>query len=311
MQFFDAAAVRQRLPLPRLLAALDEALRAEVVVPLRINHGIEVPGLPDASLLLMPAWRIGRHVGVKLVTVFPGNATRGERSVAAVYVLFDATNGVPIATLDGEELTACRTAGASAYAANKLARNNAHRLLMVGAGRQSRGLIDAHRHVRPIDEVVIWSRTLAHAEAKAAECTRDGISARATADLEAAVAGADIVSCATLSTSPLVLGRWLMPGTHLDLVGAFKRQMRETDDEVMTRADVIVVDDRQAALAEGGDIVQAIESGALSINDVAAEMRDFAHGTHPGRTRDDQITVFKSVGFALEDLAAAGAVVAD
>ena len=310
MQFFDAAAVRARLPLSRLLEAFDEALRAEVHVPLRINHGIEVPGLPDASLLLMPAWRTGRHIGVKLVTVFPGNATRGERSVAAVYVLFDATNGVPIATLDGEELTACRTAGASAYAANKLARRDARRLVMVGAGRQSRGLIDAHRHVRAIDEVIIWSRTAAHAEAKAAECTRDGIPAHASTDLEAAVAGADIVSCATLSTSPLVLGRWLKPGTHLDLVGAFKRQMRETDDEAMTLADLIVVDDRQAALAEGGDIVQAIASGALSPSDVAAELRDFARGTHPGRTRDDQITVFKSVGFALEDFAAAGAVVA-
>jgi alanine dehydrogenase len=309
MQFFDAAAVRARLPWPRLLAALDEALRVEVQVPLRINHGIEVPGLPAASLLLMPAWRTGRHIGVKLVTVFPGNAARGERSVAALYVLFDATNGVPIATFDGEELTARRTAGASAYAANKLARRNARRLVMVGAGRQSRGLIDAHRYVRAIDEVVIWSRTLAHAEAKAAECARDGISAHATADLEAAVAAADIVSCATLSTSPLVLGRWLSPGTHLDLVGAFKRQMRETDDEAMTRADVIVVDDRQAALAEGGDIVQAIESGALSASDVSAELRDFARGTHPGRMRDDQITVFKSVGFALEDLAAAEAAV--
>ncbi len=311
MQIFDAAAVRARLPWPRMLAALDEALRAEVHAPLRVNHTVDVPGLPAASLLLMPAWRIGRHVGVKLVTVFPGNATRDERSVAAVYVLFDANNGVPLATLDGEELTARRTAGASAYAANKLARRDAHRLVMVGAGRQCRGLIDAHRHVRPIDHVAIWSRTMAHAEQTADDCTRAGIPAHATADLEAAVASADIVSCATLSTTPLVLGKWLVPGTHLDLVGAFKRHMRETDDDAMRRADLIVVDDRQAALAEGGDVVQAIESGTISVDDVAAELRDFARGTHPGRTRDDQITVFKSVGFALEDLAAAEAVLAD
>lgn len=309
MQFLDAATVRARLPWPRMLAALDEALRAEVHAPLRVNHAIEVPGLPVASLLLMPAWRTARHIGVKLVTVFPGNATRGERSVAALYVLFDATNGVPLATLDGEELTACRTAGASAYAANRLARRDAHRLVMVGAGRQCRGLIGAHRHVRPIDHVAIWSRTLAHAEQTAAECVQAGIPAHATADLEAAVAGADIVSCATLSTSPLVLGRFIAPGTHLDLVGAFKRHMRETDDAAMQRADLIVVDDRQAALAEGGDVVQAIASGAIDARKVAAELRDFARGTHPGRTRDDQITVFKSVGFALEDLAAAEAVV--
>ena len=181
---------------------------------------------------------------------------------------------------------------------------------MVGAGRLCPELIDAHRHVRPIDHVTIWSRTLAHAERTAEDCVRAGIPARATEDLEGAVATADIVSCATLSTSPLVLGRWLAPGTHLDLVGAFKRHMRETDDAAMQRADLIVVDDRQAALAEGGDVVQAIASGAIPEGKVAAELRDFARGTHPGRTRDDQVTVFKSVGFALEDLAAAEAVVA-
>ena len=118
------------------------------------------------------------------------------------------------------------------------------------------------------------------------------------------------MSCATLSTAPLVLGRWLVPGTHLDLVGAFRRHMRETDDDAMQRADVIVVDDRQSALAEGGDVVQAIASGAIGLSNIAAELRDFARGTHPGRTRDDEITVFKSVGFALEDLAAAEAVLA-
>jgi ornithine cyclodeaminase len=181
---------------------------------------------------------------------------------------------------------------------------------MVGAGRLCPELVDAHRHVRPIDDVAIWSRTLAHAERTAEACKRTGIPARATADLEAAVANADIVSCATLSTSPLVLGRWLAPGTHVDLVGAFKRHMRETDDAAMQRADVIVVDDRTAALAEGGDVVQAIASGAIPQAKVAAELRDFARGTHPGRTRDNQVTVFKSVGFALEDLAAAEAVVA-
>ncbi len=309
MQFFDAAAVRAGLPWPRLLAALDEALRSEVHAPLRVNHAIDVPGLPAASLLLMPAWRTGRHIGVKLVTVFPGNATRAERSVAAVYVLFDASNGVPIATLDGEELTARRTAGASAYAAQRLARRDARRLLMVGAGRLSRGLIDAHRHVRPIDHVLIWSRTAAHAEAKAAECVRDGIFAQATTDLEAAVAAADIVSCATLATSPLVLGRWLKTGTHVDLVGAYQRSMRETDDDAMRRADCIVVDNRESALAEGGDVVQALASGAIALENVAADLRDLARGAHPGRTRDDQVTVFKSVGFALEDLAAAEAIV--
>ena len=309
MQFFDAATIRARLPWPRMLAALDEALRSEVHAPLRVRHAIDVPGLPAGLLLLMPAWRTGRHIGVKLVTVFPGNATRGERSVAAIYVLLNATSGEPVAILDGEELTARRTAGASAYAANRLARRDARRLLMVGAGRQCRGLIDAHCQVRPIAHVAIWSRTLAHAEQTAAACTRDGIPAHAIDDLDAAVATADIVSCATLSTVPLVRGRFLVPGTHLDLVGAYNLQMRETDDDAMRRADLIVVDDRQAALAEGGDVAQAIRSGAIDAGKVAADLRELARGAHPGRTRDGQVTVFKSVGFALEDLAAAEAVV--
>jgi len=309
MRFFDAEAIRSRLPWPRMLAALEEALRGEVEAPLRASHPIAVPGQPSATLLAMPAWRSGRRIGVKLVTVFPGNTDRGRRSVAAVYVLFDANDGTPIALLDGEELTARRTAGASAYAASKLARSEAHHLVMVGAGRMARPLIDAHRQVRPIDRVSIWSRTADHARVTAASCVRDGIAALTVTDLAATIADADIVSCATLATAPLVEGRWVRAGTHIDLVGAFRRHMRESDDLVMQRADLIVVDDRTAALSEGGDVVQAIDGGAIGREKIAAELRDLARGSHPGRTREDQITVFKSVGFALEDLAAAEAVV--
>jgi alanine dehydrogenase len=307
---FDAEAVRTRLPWSRLLAALEDALRADVQAPLRASHCIPMPGEPDASLLVMPAWRSGQRIGVKLVTVFPGNADRGKRSVAAVYMLFDGSDGTPVALLDGEELTARRTAGASAYASSKLARRNAHHLVMVGAGRMARPLIEAHRHARPLERVSIWSRTEDHARATAAACVRDGIPARAVADLAAAVSEADVVSCATLARSPVVRGEWLRPGVHVDLVGAFTKDMRESDDVVMQRADVIVVDDRAAALVEGGDVVQAITGGAIGSDKIAADLRDLARGAHPGRTHDDQITVFKSVGFALEDLAAAEAVFA-
>jgi len=309
MRYLDADAIRSRLSWPRMLAALEEALRGEVEAPLRASHRIAVPGQPSATLLAMPAWRSARRVGVKLVTVFPGNADRGKRSVAAVYVLFDANDGIPVALLDGEELTARRTAGASAYAASKLARPDARHLLMIGAGRMARPLIDAHRHVRPIERVSLWSRTAEHARATAAACVCDGIAAQPVADLAVAVEEADIVSCATLATSPLVRGEWLQPGVHVDLVGAFRKDMRESDDRVMQRGDLVVVDDRTAALAEGGDVVQAIAAGAIGEEKIAAELRDLARGMHPGRTRDDQITVFKSVGFALEDLAAAEAVV--
>jgi ornithine cyclodeaminase len=308
MRSFDAEAVRSRLGWPRILAALEETLRAEVEAPLRAHHRVPVPGQPDATLLAMPAWRRGRRLGVKLVTVFPGNADRGRRAVAAVYVLFDAVDGTPIAILDGEELTARRTAGASAYAASKLARLDSRKLLMIGAGRMAPPLIDAHCHIHPIERVTIWSRTVEHAEATAAACTRPGLGVHATREIEREIADADIVSCATLSTEPLVRGDWLRPGVHLDLVGAFNKTMRESDDRAMQRADLIVVDDRGAALAEGGDVVQALASGAIGPGRIAADLRDLARGVHPGRSRDDQITVFKSVGFALEDLAAAEAV---
>jgi ornithine cyclodeaminase len=308
MKSFDADAIRSHLPWSRVISALEQALCAEVDAPLRANHRIAVPGQPPGSLLVMPAWRAGKRLGVKLVTVFPGNADRGRRAVAAVYVLFDAGDGTPIAILDGEELTARRTAGASAYAASKLARRDARHLVMIGAGRMARPLIEAHRHVRQLERVSVWSRTPAHAEAMAEACARDGIPARACADLAAAVGSADIVSCATLATVPLVRGEWLRAGAHLDLVGAFRKDMRESDDLAMQRADLIVVDDRTAALAEGGDVVQPIASGAIPAGKVGAELRDLARGAHPGRTHADQITVFKSVGFALEDLAAAEAV---
>jgi alanine dehydrogenase len=305
MRFFDAATIRARLDWPRMIAAITAALRADVHAPVRASHTIDVPGLPAGSLLLMPAWQVGNRIGVKLVTVFPG---KQPRSVAAVYVLFDGMNGEPLALMDGEELTARRTAGASALAASRLARTDAHHLVMVGAGRQSRGLIEAHCSIRPIDRVTLWSRTAAHAAQAAAEYSKEGMPVTATIDLESAVREADIVSCATLSTAPVVHGAWLRPGTHLDLVGAFRAHMRETDDAVMQRADLIVVDERAAALAEGGDVVQALQSGAIALDRIAGDLRDLVRGAIAGRTAAGQITVFKSVGFALEDLAAADAV---
>jgi ornithine cyclodeaminase/alanine dehydrogenase-like protein (mu-crystallin family) len=308
MLYFDAQSVRARLPWPRFFAALDAMLRDDVATPLRTNHPIEVPDQPMATLLLMPAWRSGKRLGVKLVTVFPGNAVRGERAVGAVYALFDATNGAPLAFFDGEELTARRTGGASAYAADRLARRDARHLVVVGSGRIARALVDAHRAVRSIERVGVWSRTAEHARKTAAAMAEAGHPAVAIEDLEAAVREADIVSCATLATEPIVRGAWLPRGVHLDLVGAFNAQMRETDDAAIARADLIAADNRTAVLAEGGDIVQAIASGAIGANDIATDLAGLARGAHPGRTRDGEITVFKSVGFALEDLAAAEAV---
>jgi ornithine cyclodeaminase len=309
VRYFDATAIRTRLPWPRMLDALDAMLKHDVTAPLRTNHAIDVPAESTASLLLMAAWRSGRRLGVKIVTVYPGNARRNERSVGAIYALFDARNGAPIALFDGDELTVRRTAGASAYAAKRLARADAKHLVMVGSGRIACALVDAYCAIRPLERVSLWSRTPEHAHTAAiALAVATGIDVRAVRDLEPAVRTADVVSCATLSTQPVVHGAWLRSGTHVDLVGAFKASMRETDDAAITAADVVVVDQRAAALAEGGDLVHAIANGAFAADRIAADLTDLARGRHPGRTRREQVTLFKSVGFALEDLAAAEAV---
>ncbi len=308
MRYFDAATIRELLPWPRMEAALETLLREDVAAPLRTNHSVAVPEEAAASLLLMPAWRVGHRIGVKLVTVFPGNRARGERAVNAVYALFDARNGLPVALFDGEELTARRTAGASALAARHLARGDAAHLVIVGAGRVAQSLAEAYCALRGITRVSLWSRTPEHAAAAATTMARAGLPVVAVGDLEKAVCGADVVCCATLSTEPLVRGEWLREGMHLDLVGAFAKSMRETDAAAIARADLIVVDARESALAEGGDIVQAIAEGAIGAERIAATLADLVCGRHAGRTRAGEITVFKSVGFALEDLAAAEAV---
>ncbi len=225
----------------------------------------------------------------------------------------DGATGAPLAVIDGQALTLWRTAAASALAATFLARKNASRLVMVGAGALAPYLVAAHASVRPIAEVLIWNRNPQRAEKLAAELNEraitsplrgDSIALAATADLEAAVRAADIVSCATLAAEPLVKGAWLKPGAHLDLVGAFTPKMREADDEAVRRARVFV-DTRQGALKEAGDIVQPLEAGVIGESDIVGDLFDLCRGKVEGRTSPDEITLFKSVGTALEDLAAA------
>jgi len=274
------------------------------VMPVRHHHTFAVPGEPDATLLLMPAWQVGTYLGVKLASVVPGNASRGLPAVAGLYVLASARTGEILATMEGGELTARRTAAASALAADHLARAEASTLLMIGTGRLSLNLIQAHAAVRPIARVGIWGRNPAKAARVADEASRLGFAAAPVADLDAALAEADIVSAATLSLEPLVRGARLRPGAHVDLVGAFTPAMRESDDETMRRGRVFV-DTRAGALKEAGDIVQAIAAGVLRPDDIAGDLAALVRGEAVGRTGPDEITVFKSVGAALEDLAAA------
>jgi ornithine cyclodeaminase len=270
-------------------------------------HEIRTPHGEAVTSLLMPAWAFavdgrGRY-GVKIINVAPGNRARGLPGLHGSYLLHDAATGVPLALLDGDELTARRTAAASALAASWLARAEADHLLVVGAGRVAALLPPAYREVRELRHVTVWARRREAAVALAERWRAQGLPAAAAGALDDAVAAADIVSCATLATEPVIPGRFLPPGSHLDLIGSFTPQMREADDDAFRGAAVWV--DTDEALRKSGDLLGPLQRGVLRAEDVRGTLEALARGTAPGRRNDTERTVFKSVGTALEDLAAA------
>jgi ornithine cyclodeaminase/alanine dehydrogenase-like protein (mu-crystallin family) len=282
------------------MAALRDAFRVGANSPVRSSYPVTAAG---DRLLLMPAWA-GDSLGVKIVTVFPANRARGLASVSALYLLLDGATGHPLALIDGEALTLRRTAAASALAATYLARQNSKRLLVVGTGALAPYMAAAHCAVRPIERVLVWGRSVERARATAARLGADSLPTEVCADLAAGLAAADIVTCATTAREPVVRGALVRPGTHVDLVGAFTPEMRESDDELVQRAEVFV-DTFAGALQEAGDLVQPIAAGAIARGHVRAELADLVSGRHPGRQTGEAVTLFKSVGTALEDLCAA------
>ncbi len=315
MRLISADDVDRALTFPGLVETLRTAFRIGAIQPVRHHHAIERPDGAATTLLLMPAWTDfnaagtsdGGHIGVKIVTVSPDNNAIAKPAVMGLYLLLDGRTGEPQALIDGQRLTQWRTAAASALAASYLARDDASKLLVVGAGALCPFLARAHSAIRPITEIRVWNRTPANAEKAAEALRRDGLKVTATADLNAALGWADIVSCATISTQPLVKGDRLQPGTHVDLVGGFTPDMREADDAAIARARVFV-DTRAGATKEAGDIVQPLKSGILKPDGIIADLHELARGEKRGRTSAGEITLFKSVGAALEDLAAGIAV---
>lgn len=315
MKMIDAAAVDGALSFPGLVETLRETFRKGAVQPVRHHHTVERPDGAASTLLLMPAWTDlnaagtsdGGHIGVKIVTVSPDNNAVAKPAVMGLYLLLDGKTGEPQALIDGQRLTQWRTASASALAASYLAREDASKLVIVGAGALCPFLAKAHSAVRPIEEIRIWNRSSANAEKAADALRKDGFNAAAVSDLDAALGWADTVSSATISTEPLISGEKLRPGTHVDLVGGFTPGMREADDAAITRARVYV-DTRAGATKEAGDIVQPLQSGVLKPEDIVADLHELARGEKLGRQSADEITLFKSVGAALEDLAAGIAV---
>lgn len=306
MRIVNADEVHAHLDYPGLVEALRELFRLGCDVVDRMVLSQPLPDGRQNDWLLLPAWQYGRHLGVKLVSVFPDNEKRGLASILGSYLLFDGTSGMPLACIDGAAITVRKTAANSALAATYLAREDARTLLMVGAGTLSPYLIAAHAAVRPIERVFVWNRTRARAGQVAREVARQlgpSVSVEATSELEAAVRTADIVSCATASEAPLIRGEWLRPGIHLDLVGGFRETMREADDEAVRRARIFV-DARFTAAAHAGDIYQPLKSGLIRDADITDTFQ-LARGERPGRRAPEEITLFKSGGGGHEDLGTA------
>lgn len=299
MKVISAEELARLAPYGAVIAALREGFKAEIATPVRHHHATS----HVSTLLLMPAWSKD-WTGLKTVVVKTDNAAKNLPTVQASYLLIDNATGETVALLDGTELTRRRTAAASALAADYLARADAATHLLVGAGALGAHFVRAHAAVRPIKKVFIYNRSTEKAKMLATLLQGDGFEVSAVTDLEQAVRKADIVSCVTTSTAAIVRGAWLKPGTHVDLAGAFKPTMRETDGDVLARARVYV-DTHEGALSEAGDLLQARNEGKFDFANVQGDLFELCRGTAKGRKTEGEITLFKSCGTALEDLAAA------
>lgn len=285
---------------------LIESLREQHRLPPASLDDMYLTEGPD-GILIRGAWQAGTALGVKLATIFPGNADLP--SVQGVYVLFDGTTGSPTAIIDGTWLTWFKTACDSGLGADYLAPSSAARLLMVGAGAMAPHLIKAHLTVRPsIQRVEIWNRSPERAATLADSLDLGEVDVAAITDLETGVRSADVVSVATMASQPLIMGEWLTPGTHLDLVGAYTPAMREADDEALRRSD-IYVDSRDTTVAEIGELIDPIATGVITEADVLGDLYDLAGGKVAGRESDGVITVYKNGGGGHLDLMTAQYVV--
>jgi len=298
MIHFSAEQTRYHLPFNRLIDALRETFIDGCVVPLRHTHQ-----LGKGTVLIMPAWRANKKMGVKTITIYPENGKVGLPGLHAAYTLFDANTGVPLCDVDGIELTSRRTAAASALAASYLARADAKVYVIVGAGRVASLMAEAMSTVRSIKMIKVWNLHPHKAESLVKLLREKGFDAEQVTDLKTAVESADIITCATLSNKPLVHGAWLKPGVHLDLIGSFTPDLCETDVECFRKAKVFC--DTEEAIAKSGDVLNAIKAGAF---DKAKDFRgtlEMMCKNQVSRKTKDEITLFKSVGTALEDLAGA------
>ncbi len=295
--------ISKYLDYKKLIEALREIFQSDYTMPVRHHHFYKTAEGDDNTLILMPVWN-SEYMGMKQVTVAPANASRNVPSIFAQYILSNSKTGEPLAMMNATELTSRRTACASALASSYLCRKDAENLLVVGGGSVAKHLVQAHLAVRKFKKVSVWMRNPVKLEKFVAGLKNQGIQAEAVTDLEESAHHADLIACATLSKSPIIKGDWIKPGTHLDMIGSHKPTTRETDDDAI-RKSTIFVDSREGALHETGELALPIADGIITEEDVKADIVELVKGIHPGRTSSEEITLFKSAGLAIEDLAAA------
>ncbi|GAB1446702.1 MAG: ornithine cyclodeaminase family protein [Cyclobacteriaceae bacterium] len=305
MHFIDSEDIEKYTDYPMLIEMLRDAFQKQYKIPKRHHHQYPNPkeGV-ESTLLLMPAWDDGENLGVKVVNVSPNNSKHNLPTIQGKYLLFDLQTGTPKAILDAKSLTNKRTAAASALASGFLSREDASCLLMIGNGALAPELIKAHTVTRPITKVYLWGRNFEKSESVSQQLSKLGVEIIPIKDYIPYLGEADIISCATLSPTPLIFGKHIKAGQHYDLVGAYKPDMREADDEFISSVS-IHVDNYEGATTETGDLAIPLREGVITRDHILSELFELCRSEKVGRKDDKEITCFKSVGHALEDLAGA------
>jgi len=301
LQTFDAAAVARLCPYDGLVDALACGLREPIASPARMH--LDPPG-DGSAFLIMPAWQTGGLIGVKMVSVWPANAAAGKPTVTALYNVFSALDGMPVAVIDGTELTLRRTAAAAALGARLLARRGRLRLAVLGSGALAPEMGEAHARVLDLERITLWGRRVEAAQRVAETLAGRGIAATIESNLERAVSEADVIIAATTATVPFIEPAWVQPGAHVGLFGAFTAGMAEAAPSLFPRVS-LYADTRAGVLEKGGEVTQAIASGLITPQAIRAELAELVAGDKAWRASDAEVTVLKSVGFAALDLLAA------
>jgi ornithine cyclodeaminase/alanine dehydrogenase-like protein (mu-crystallin family) len=303
MLLLNKTAVMESLSHAQCIDVLSDAMQSvscgDVIMPLR--QFIQIPNTAG-KFTLMPGYA---SFGVKIVSKFPREARSPHGTHVGAVMIFDAEHGIPLAMLHGGELTAIRTAAASGLATRELARKNAETLTLLGCGEEAQHHLKAMLAVRPLKKIILWGRSVERAQAFVdAQNLPATVQIEVEADAETAVAAADIICTVTSATSPILKGEWLTPGTHVNLVGAALRTSAEADTEVVKRSR-FYIDYRISAMAQAGELLNAIEQGAITQEHIIGEIGEVLAGQKPGRQSATDITVYKSLGVAAQDLAAA------